>query len=119
MKDLLSLSCADTVRVRLNTLASYVEKRSQAFQQLAIVDPQATLADLRKLEDELHEAFSEIRCDLAIEAERRRPKPIELKLHNPCDIEDTSIPESDIAKPVGAFVVTIGVPVEPSNRTGA
>lgn len=119
MRDLLSLSCADAMRVRMNTLAAYVEKRSQAFQQLAIADPQAALVDLQKLEDEIHDAISQIRVDLACEAERRKPKPVELKLHNPSEIEETNVPELDIAKPVGAFVVTIGVPVEPSNRTGA
>ena len=115
MKDLLSLSCADALRARMNTLAAYVEKRSLAFQQFAIADPQAALEDLRKLEDEIHNAVSEIRVDLACEAERRKPQPVELKLHNP----DVTEPTEDIAKPVGAFVVTIGVPVEPSNRTGA
>ena len=128
MRDLLSLSCSEAICSRLNVASSYIYKQAGALSSLAVSDPQKTLEKIRELQDELNNAFLEIKADLATEAERRKPKADDPS--SACVGETTDQiaarsqkpklyePDADaFSDPVGSGIV--GNPVPQSDRTGA
>ena len=125
MRDLLSLSCADAICARLNVASSYIYKQAGALSPLAVTDPQKTLEKIRELQDELNNAFLDIKADLATEAERRKPKADDDpsaaggygSIH---EIMKPKLFDQDadaFTDPIGSGIV--GKPVPQSDRTGA
>ena len=120
MRDLLSLSCSEAVIARLNMMSSYVFKQAGAIASIAVDDPQKALEKARFLQDEIDEAFTELKVDLACEADRRSPcigettDQIAARGSKPKLYE----PDADaFSDPVGSGIV--GKPVPQSDRTGA
>lgn len=74
MRDLLSLSCSEAVSARLNMMSSYIYKQAGVIAPMAVDDPQKALEKLRFLQDEIDDAFLDIKADLGCEVERRNPK---------------------------------------------
>lgn len=127
MKDLLSLSCSEAIASRLHVASSYIYKEAGVLSSLAVTDPQKTLEKVRELQDELNNAFLDIKADLATEAERRKPKADDPS--SACVGETTDQikarsqkpklydPDADDFTPVNSGIV--GKPVPQSDRTGA